>query len=384
MVVLMPAYSIEELKRIVRRMEFNKTEPELLTELVHKAIRAGEGEKERLKHINKKSHELFKLLKDKDVFRQIKRDGWEVEKLRKAPIGAVDGSFQVVGGVGGRWYILLGIAQVIAETGFTLQPTIIVDGSIEPFDSVDESRIHQLAEVTMMLGEINALRRITDRLGDKYESYVLIDGPIIDPPLYYDEKYIEERVSALRLCYERNMNVVGFVKRIMGKNFLNYLSKEDGKEDLTDFTNDLDLLSTVMFDAVKSEVHPIYTRPINYGEGCENGDRITLTYNAYKNKGLNVYYSYYKPSLRGRIFRVEYVSFKPLEEQELLEKFSQIMGLISQVWTLPGMDEPLPIMIAHNKCNVRRGAAETIYYEIMAKALSEGNMHLWLESLSQI
>jgi len=384
MVILMPIYSIEELKRIIRRMEFNKTEHELLTELVHKAIRAGEGEKERLKHINKKSHELFKLLKDKGVFRQIKGDGDEVEKLRKASIGAVDGSFQVVGGVGGRWYILLGIAQVIAEGGFTLQPTIIVDGSIEPLDSVDESRIHQLAEVTMMLGEINALRRITDRLGDKHESYVLIDGPIIDPPLYYDEKYIEERVGALRLCYERNMNVVGFVKRVMGKNFLNYLGKEDGKENLTDFTNDLDLLSTVMFNAVKSEVHPIYTRPINYEEGCEIGDRITLTYNAYKNKGLNVYYSYYKPSLRGRIFRVEYASFKPLEEQELLEKFSQIMCLINQVWTLPGMDEPLPIMIAHNKCNVRRGAAETIYYEIMAKALSEGKMHLWLESLSQI
>jgi hypothetical protein len=54
------------------------------------------------------------------------------------------------------------------------------------------------------------------------------------------------------------------------------------------------------------------------------------------------------------------------------------MYLINQIWILPGMDEPLPIILAHNKCNVRRGTAETIYYEIMAKALSEGNLHLWL------
>jgi hypothetical protein len=382
MVILMPTFSIEELKRIIRKMEFNKTEPELLTELVYKAMKAGEGEKERLRSINKKSYELFKVLKDRSILHCIKGDEKEVEKLKKSSVGAIDGSFQVVGGVGGRWFVLFGVAQVIAEKGFTLQPTVIVEGGIEQLDSVDESGINRLAEIIMMLGEIKALRRITDKLGGKNESYVLIDGPIIDPPVYCNDEYVEERVNALRLCYERNINVVGFVKRIMGRNFLNYLSKKVESEDFINFTNDLDLLSSAMFNAVKSEGYPIYTHPIDYEEGCKAGDGVTLTYNTYKDKGLNVYYSYYKPLLRGRIFRVEYASFKPLEDQELLEKFSKIMSLINCVWTLPGMDEPLPIMIAHNKCNVRRGAAETIYYEIMAKALSEGNIHLWLESLS--
>jgi len=64
--MFMPTYSIEELKRIIRKMEFNKTEPELLIELISKAIKAGERERTRLKKIDEKSHKLFSLLKDKD------------------------------------------------------------------------------------------------------------------------------------------------------------------------------------------------------------------------------------------------------------------------------------------------------------------------------
>ena len=82
------------------------------------------------------------------------------------------------------------------------------------------------------------------------------------------------------------------------------------------------------------------------------------------------------------MYRVEYVSFEKLGEEKLMKRFNRMMSLINLVWTLPGMEEPLPIILAHTKCNVRRGAAETIYYEIMARALSEGSLHLWLESLT--
>jgi len=380
--MFMPTYSIEELKRIIRKMEFNKTEPELLIELISKAIKAGERERTRLKKIDEKSHKLFSLLKDKGFFHQIIEDE-RVEKLKRIPVGAIDGSFQVVGGVGGKWYVMIGIAQVIAKSGFTLEPTIVVDGSIESLDTIDESGVSRLAEITMMLGEIKALRRIAEKLRNKGEAYVLIDGPIIDPPTHYDKDYVEERISALRLCHEGNINVVGFVKRVMGRSLLNRLNKELG-EDLIDFINDLDLLSTIMFDAVKDKGGPVYTHPMDYGEGDGLNEKAALTYNVYKDMGLQVYFSYYKPSLKGRIFRVEYASFKPLEKQELFDKFSQVMCLINRVWTLPGMDEPLPIIIAHNKCNVRRGAAETIYYEIMTRALREGDLHLWLEGLSRV
>ena len=380
MVIFVAARSLEELKNLIRKIEFNKTEPELLIDLIYKAMNAGEGERDRLRRVSEKSHKLFRLLKDKGFFCPIKSDEKTLNELKGVPIGAIDGSFQVVGGVGGRWYVILGISQVIAEHGFTLQPTIKVDGSIESLEAVDEGSVNQKSEILMMLGEIKALRGIAEVLGNKNGSYVLIDGPIIDPPLYNNEEYVENRVSVLQSCDERKVNIIGFVKRVMGSNYTNYLKKEVGSEQVAEFTNDLDLLSTIMFDAVKSESCPVYTYPINYEDGCDNKDRATLTYNLYKDRGLTIYYSYYKPSLRGKIFRVEFASFRDISEQKVMETFNQVLNLINQIWTLPGMVEPLPIMIAHAKCNVRRGAAETIYYEIMARALIEGGLHLWLES----
>jgi len=47
-------------------------------------------------------------------------------------------------------------------------------------------------------------------------------------------------------------------------------------------------------------------------------------------EGLRIYYSYYKPLLRGRIFRVEYASFEDLAEQKLSEKFGQMLTIINQ------------------------------------------------------
>ncbi len=376
--------SLDELKKLIRKIEFNKTEHELLVELVDKAMRAGEGERERLMHISKKSHKLYRTLKEMDLFYQIRQsDGKSIDNLKRIPVGAVDGSFQVVGGTGGRWYAIFGISQIISEKGFTLEPIIKVDGGIEPLEAVDEGEARHKAEIVMMLGEMKGFRKVAERLcSSRKDCYLLIDGPVIDPPLYMNEEYIEGRVDALRFCIEKNVNVVGFVKRVMGSNYLNFLKNNLGKEQVVEFTNDLDLLSTVMFNAVKEASCPIYTYPLSFDESAEKESNLALIYKCYKDKGLTIYYSYYKPSLRGRVFRVEYAAVKELSEREVLERFDEILSVINIVWTLPGMEEPLPITIAHNKCNVRRGAAETLYYEIMARALSKGGLHLWLESIT--
>jgi len=266
---------------------------------------------------------------------------------------------------------------------FKLEPVIKVDGGIEPLEAVDEGVARQKAEIVMMLGEMKGFRNVAEKLSSSGKNcYLLIDGPVIDPPLCMNEGYIESRVNAVRFCIEKNVEVVGFVKRVMGSNCLSHLKNELGEEQVAEFTNDLDLLSTIMFDAVKETSCPIYTRPLNLEEDAEGGNSLTLVYESYKDKGLTVYYSYYKPSLRGRVYRVEYASFKKLSEQEMLKRIDEVIGIINGVWTLPGMEEPLLITIAHNKCNVRRGAAETLYYEIMARALSTGDLHLWLESIT--
>jgi len=377
------ARSLDELKKIIRKIEFNKTEPELLVELVGKAMKAGEGERQRLKHIREKSHELFKLLRDMDFFCQVQCDCNAINALNRVPVGSVDGSFQVVGGAGGKYYAIFGISQVIAAEGFTFNPLINVDGGIELLEAINEGDARKKAEILMMLGEIKGFRKVAEKLGAGGKScYLLIDGPVIDPPIYMDEKYIEDRVDALRFCAERGVNAIGFVKRVMGSNFLNFLKDELGEPQVADFTNDLDLLSTVMFNAVKESARSIYTYPLNFDESIDKENGLSSTYKCYRNKGLIVYYSYYKPNLRSRIFRIEYASFEELSEPKVFEKFNEILKIVNCVWTFPGMDEPLPIIIAHNKCNVRQGAAETLYYEIMTRALSEGDLHMFSESLT--
>jgi len=378
----MPSYSLEELKKMIRKIEFNKTEHELLSDLVKKAVKVGEGEKERLKRISNRSSHVFKLLNENGFLFPLSVRHKVIEKLRSAPIGAIDGSFQVTGGIGGRWYLVLGISQVIAENGFTVSPSIKVDGFIEPLEGVDDADAKRKAIIVMMMGEIKATLRVAERLMKNIKAYILIDGPVIDPPMYSNGDYIDYRLSALNFCSKNDIVVIGFVKRVMGCNYLNFLRETFENNKFKDFTNDLDLLTSVMFNAVEKTKSPIYTKPICYDEGMKDKkDKANNVYKKYNEKGLFVYYSYYKPNARSRIYRVELASFNKLDEKSLLDIFAKIMTLINQIWTLPGMTEPLLITIAHNKCNVRQGAADTLYYEIMTRSFSEGAPHLWLESL---
>jgi len=43
---------------------------------------------------------------------------------------------------------------------------------------------------------------------------------------------------------------------------------------------------------------------------------------------------------------------------------------ISALWTFPGQNWPLPVMMAHYKCNIRRGCAEVLYDEMITRTTS--------------
>jgi len=369
----MPRLSLEELKRLVRKIEFNKTEPELLVELIQKAKAAGEEERTRLKRITKKSQELFKLLKQNGLLCPIDVSENTLKTLRNVPVGSVDGSFQVTGGRSGLWYVIIGVSQVLAEHGFTVHPKVLVDGIVEPIEAIDEADAKREAEKLMMLAEIKAMLRTVEPLKESNIAYLFIDGPIIDPPWFSDKKYIEKRVNALKFCMENNIIVIGFVKRILGRKFINFLKNILEESVLDDYINDFDLLTSVLFNAVKEENGiPVYTKPTEYDE------KLSKTYNLYKEKELLIYYSYYKPHVRGGVYCVELASSTEIDEENLLSEYQKIMSLIRGVWTLPGLMQPLPIMIAHTKCNVRKGAADTLYYEIMTRAFSEGITQSWV------
>src|SRR5574341_1988557 len=103
----------QDLYEILRRYEFNRTEPETLVGLVEEAIAKGETAKEQQELLRKASVDLLTLLRNTGVILDIDLEGRE-EILQGCAAGE-DGSHQPVGGVGGKWYVPMSCALVIFE-----------------------------------------------------------------------------------------------------------------------------------------------------------------------------------------------------------------------------------------------------------------------------
>jgi hypothetical protein len=49
-----------------------------------------------------------------------------------------------------------------------------------------------------------------------------------------------------------------------------------------------------------------------------------------------------------------------------------------RAWSVPGQNAPLPVLAAHLRCNIRRGAAEFLYRELLTRALTwEGGAEMF-------
>lgn len=360
--------SLKELKRIIRKIEFNKTEHQLLIQLIEEATKVGEEERERVENMYKTSLKIFKELSIKNMFFY---EALRKEQLKKVPVGSVDGSFQVTGGIGGRWYAVIGVAQVIAPNGFTLAPKIKVGGMVKTIKANEEREAKSIATKIMMMAENKAILDIVRELRAK-KAYLMIDGPIIDPPALLDKEYIDYRVDVLEECLDNDIIPIGFVKRVASKNFINILKGMIPQGLFIDYTTDLELLFSILNMAMREqEAKYVYLKPVYYGKGVYGEySMLSRVYKEYENRGLRLYYTYFKPNLRSRVYRIEVASFKNLDEKALIQLYKEIIGLMN-LWILPGLNIPLPIILAHSKCNIRKGAAETLYYEIISRMVSQ-------------
>ena len=86
----------EELKELLKRIEFNKTEPETLSKLIESAQIKGEKAQKELRNLRSLTGKIIDVLEVKDFFRiNNKIDETKVEKFALG----IDGSFQLVGGI---------------------------------------------------------------------------------------------------------------------------------------------------------------------------------------------------------------------------------------------------------------------------------------------
>lgn len=354
----------QNIYEMLRRYEFNKTEPETLVGLVEEAVAKGEAAREEQERLRKASADLLTRLQEAGLVLDTELEG--LGDTIKGCAAGVDGSHQPVGGVGGKWYVPLSCALVVFEQGIQGDPEIEVESHIEVIQEEEFRRIGTLSSERMLQVETKAIMRWAMR---GKPSVLFIDGPIVDPPLCKDPDYIRYRCSAIKECLKREIKVIGCAKRVREAHFKKYLMSqvvrdETEKTKLNMFPSDLQLIAFVFAHHWRQSGETgkgIYTRPIDVSEATE-------VYKLYRESGLRIFSTFVQKSLGEYILRLDlpFLDTELPDERGVLDQVAQAVRT-TFAWTYPGHNIPLPIFIADAKCEIRKGCAEVLYEEIMTR-----------------
>jgi len=360
------ALSTQDLYETLKRYEFNKTEPETLQELVKSALKKGEIVKERMGKLKALVETVQKILKRENLLLEV--DVNQNDRMFYGNLCAVgiDGSFQCVGGIGGIWYTPISCARVIFPNGFSNPPQVSVTAGIEDIDQHKYPNVEAEASVRMLTVETKALGEWASRIGER-KSVVFIDGPIVDPPYYAEKEYVKYRCEVISKCLDKDIFIIGCVKRVLGKPFINYvtaklLKDDDEKGRLNQFTSDIHLISYVFTKEYFSGAEGILlTFPVDISEEDD-------VHKAYLKHGIKVFSFFMQKDVYSRPIRLDIP--RKLDSNIDIKTLMLEAVKMTFVWSYPGHDIPLPVVLAHNKCAVRKGCAEVLYDEILTRSTS--------------
>ena len=359
--------SLEELKRRIRKMEFDRMEPRILTELIKRAVEEGKSLGKELRRVRRGAERVARSLIEEDLVREAKID--DLDRYSKSFFTGIDGSNRIVRVREDEYYSMVSAAIAKFPRGIG-GPVEVEFGDVQLIKIIDPSgeKVKTQTEELMLEAETKALIHFIRReINKNVRTYILLDGPIIDPPRPTNNEYVNRRVRAIVDGIDRNAMVMGYVKRIKGALFKKYVEQYLGK--IIEFRSDYDLILSSML-VLNSErgdkvIHFTVPQELPYS----SSDPISNAYLQYRNAGLHVYYSYSMIGTDRAPFRID-VAFREEPEEGLLDRlFRESLKAIASI-TPPGIRYPLPIFIAHDKVRIRKGAAETIIFEIMSRAIA--------------
>lgn len=354
---------IDDVYEQARRVDFNKTEPETLSQLVSSAVKIGEDIRSDYVRLRQLTDDALELLKREDLLRSRQFDLKEIILLSSRIASASDGSFQSVGGADGLWYIPISVALIIFRQGVRNAPEVKVGARILKIDERQHPNLGATMETSMLNAEASILK---DWARDCPEGIThFIDGPIIDPPRHMEKEYIVYRVEAIKGCLDKKVFVLGCVKKLLGNFLMERMAdilRDFEKERLTQFASDAYLIYHVFTKVSLQSKVTLYTKPL------EILDSNPL-YKPYKDAGLTIYFMYYQREPRSKPFRVD-IPVKAGTQVDT-EQLGEQAAVTLSAWSYPGYDLPIPIVIADDKCNIRKGCAEVLYREIITRAASD-------------
>jgi hypothetical protein len=90
-------------------------------------------------------------------------------------------------------------------------------------------------------------------------------------------------------------------------------------------------------------------------------------YKSYRKNGVYVGCLFFQKSVSSQVLRLDIPFLKQLDPRSAEKMILHVIKAVSE-WTLPGQDYPVPIFLAHEKCNIREGCAEVLYDEIITRS----------------
>lgn len=351
--------NIDEIKK---RIEFNKTDGEILINLIDSAMEKGSELRERSLSIKKRSKELFKDLSDQKKIIFTIDDLKHRNNFKEWCTVGIDGSFYTVGSIGSIWYAPYSIVRILFEQGLFDEPVVdVYAAGIEEIDENENKSVDSEASRRMLLGETKALE---DWNANNIESIVFIDGPVVDPPGYIDEKYVEYRCNAIKNAPEESF-LIGCVKKCLDSHFIREYEKilrlkenELGKIFSVDKSLFAYFFTQYRIDNNYNDV--LFTHPL------ELNDEISRRYSNY---GVRIFSVFFQKDSYSDIVRLD-IPMGYLKSDFNLRVQNAVSATCE--WTFPGQNIPLPIEIAHEKCKIRGGAAQVIYEEIIVRTRASG------------
>ncbi|MEM4177970.1 MAG: DNA double-strand break repair nuclease NurA [Nitrososphaeria archaeon] len=362
------------------RKQFNEMQSDVAIRLLESALTKGNNLQTFLNDRRKVASELGLTLIKKGIIRTVKEDDKVYEGYRDALAIGIDSSRQLPLKVLSMYYCPITSAVVFFD-GISSKMQYDDEAPCKFFEENDITPEEALrkTEEEMYKCEVSAITRVSSiinrlsqHIGNKKKVLVMIDGPIVDPPnkpLYTG--YIRERANAILACKEAGALVIGCVKRLEGHHFLNFLKQDTSLSDLAavaeGFGSDSQLIP-FLFLSLRSLGSLLQTIPIEVSEHRSLIEK-------YKNCGIDQIYRTYL-SLGGRTapLCVEYFATKGENVTEMWNCVCQAV----RAWTMPGLSVPLPVLAAHLRCNVKRGAAEFLYRQILTRGLSwEGGAEMF-------
>jgi len=357
---------------------FDKVESTMATQLLEQASSLGRGLNDYLKERAETSKDLAQKLYNEKYIQTI--DESELKNNRKIAVG-IDSSRRQPIRVLNNYFCPLTTAIVffINNQGNNFveydpfSPFLFYEDSNKPQDLIMKE-----IEKEMYRLEVEAIIKSASIIYEKNipsEKMVFFcDGPLIDPPnKILSQKYVKTRSQGINAHISNSELVLGCVKTLEGSQLISSITEFD--EDLgkiaEGFGSDAQFVPCVLGMASKMTEKILYTNPIELIEPKKVIEKYA------QNNLTKIYRMYFTPSPRSNILCVEYVA-ENYDKAKL--KTLDILSA-SNSWTFPGINNPLPVIAAHRRCNIGQGAAEHLYRELLTRAFSSEEAAELMKSL---